>query len=118
MLTVHLAEDLERFVVGAVQTGRYASADDVVRDALLRLEQTAREASGASGQGAEPGQEGKPLTKTEFHRHLVKIGLMDQVPDSKPSAGDPDEELIDHEGEIISETVIRQRLIEWLLTFL
>ena len=118
MITIHLTEDLERLVLDAVGTGRYASQDDVVRDALLRLGQTASETTRTSGQGNEPGQEGKPLTKNEFHRHLVKIGLMDQVPDSKTAAGDPNDELIDHEGEIISENVIRERLIEWLLTFL
>jgi Arc/MetJ-type ribon-helix-helix transcriptional regulator len=118
MVTIHLTDDLERIVQSAVRTGRYASEDDVVRDALLRLAQTTRESTGTAGQTNEPGQEGKLLTKTEFHRHLVTIGLMDRVPDSKPAPGDPDAPLVDHEGEIISEMVIRERLIEWLAGFL
>jgi len=43
---------------------------------------------------------------------------MDQAPDSNAASGDPNEQLIDNEGEIISETVIRERLIEWLIGFL
>jgi Arc/MetJ-type ribon-helix-helix transcriptional regulator len=105
-------------VLGAVQAGRYASKDEVVRDALFRLRLAEPEATETAGQSADPGQEGKPLTKQVFHRHLVKIGLMDQVPSSNASASDPDDQLIDNEGEIISEVVIRERLIEWLVGFL
>jgi putative addiction module CopG family antidote len=36
-MTIHLPEDLERFVRDQVQAGRYPSADDVVCDALERL---------------------------------------------------------------------------------
>jgi Arc/MetJ-type ribon-helix-helix transcriptional regulator len=118
MISINLTEDLERFVLGAVRTGRYASEDDVVRDALTRLRLMMPEVAEASGQGPEPGQEGKPLTKQEFHRHLVKIGLMDQAPSAKATSGDPDESLIDNAGEVISEVVIRERLIEWLIGFL
>jgi len=118
MMTIHLTEDLERFVLGAVRTVRYASEDQVVSDALLRLRLAMHEAAEASSQSAEPGNEGKPLTKHEFHRHLVNIGLMDQAPDSNAASGDPNEQLIDNEGEIISEMVIRERLIEWLIGFL
>jgi hypothetical protein len=39
-MTIHLSKDLERFVRDAVQTGRYASEDDVIRDALARLKET------------------------------------------------------------------------------
>jgi Arc/MetJ-type ribon-helix-helix transcriptional regulator len=117
MMTIHLTDDLERFVLGAVRTGRYASEDQVVSDALLRLRLAMHEAE-ASGQSAEPGNEGKPLTKHEFHRHLVKIGLLDQAQDSSAASGDANEQLIDNDGGIISEMVIRERLIEWLVGFL
>jgi hypothetical protein len=118
MMTIPLPEDLERLVRGAVQSGRYASEEAVLRDALLRLKLAVPESAQPSDEGGAPGQEGKPLTKQEFRRHLVKIGLMDQVPDSSASAGDPDEDLIDDEGEVISEIVIRERLIAWLIGFL
>jgi putative addiction module CopG family antidote len=118
MMTIHLSEDLERFIQGAIKSGRYASGDEVVRDALLRLRVAMPEADESSGESAVVGQEGKPLTKQEFQRHLVSIGLMDPLPDSAATSGDTDEELVDNQGEIISENVIRERLIEWLIGFL
>jgi len=36
-MTIHLPEDLERFVHEAVRAGRYAHEDDVIRDALEQL---------------------------------------------------------------------------------
>jgi len=117
-MTINLTEDLERVVLDAVRTGRYARADDVIRDALLRLRQDMEEYAEASDQSAEPGPQRKRLTKQEFQRHLVKIGLMDQVPDAHSVPDDPDQPLIVDEEEIVSEIVIRERLIEWLVGFL
>jgi putative addiction module CopG family antidote len=117
-MTIHLTDDLERFIRDAVSTGRYAREDDVVRDALIRLRQVMDESAETTDQAPEPGRQGKQLTKREFHRHLVKIGLMDQLPDTNAASDDPDLELIDNEGEIVSEVVIRERLIEWLVGFL
>jgi putative addiction module CopG family antidote len=37
LMTIHLSEELERFIQDAVRSGRYASEDEVVRDALDRL---------------------------------------------------------------------------------
>src|SRR5262245_59475175 len=51
----------------------------------------------------------KPLTKEEFHRHLVEIGLMSQLPDTAVDFDDPDDEPIPIKGEPLSETVIRER---------
>ena len=39
-MTIHLSEDLEQIVHNAVRAGLYAREDDVIRDALTRLEQT------------------------------------------------------------------------------
>jgi putative addiction module CopG family antidote len=117
-MTIHLTEELQRFIRDAVSTGRYAREDDVVRDALIRLQQAMDESAETTDQGHQTGQQGKRLTKREFHRHLVRIGLMDQLPDTNAASDDPDPELIDNEGEIVSEVVIRERLIEWLVGFL
>jgi putative addiction module CopG family antidote len=117
-MTIHLTEDLERFILDAVSTGRYAREDDVVRDALIRLRQALDESAETTERSPEPGQPGKQLTKREFHRHLVKIGLMDELPDPNAASANPDDQLIDYEGEIVSEVVIRERLIEWLVGFL
>jgi putative addiction module CopG family antidote len=117
MMPVHLSENLEHFVRGAVSSGRYASPDDVISDALNRLRETIDSDAVASELRAEPVGPGKKLTKQEFHRHLVKIGLLDRRPETTATA-DNSPDLIDEEGEVVDEVVIRERLIEWLTGFL
>jgi hypothetical protein len=51
----------------------------------------------------------KPMTRDEFHRHLIEIGLMSQLPDTAADYDDPDDEPIPIKGEPLSETVIRER---------
>ena len=118
MTTVKLSEDLERFIRDAVHSGRYASADSVIREALIRLRSATDTGADASETGAELTGSGRLLTKGEFQRHLVKIGLLDQPGRPASDSDEPDQSLIDNEGEIVSEVVIRERLIEWLTGFL
>ena len=49
------------------------------------------------------------MTKTEFHRHLIEIGLMSRLPDTAADFDDPDDEPVPIKGEPLSETVIRER---------
>jgi hypothetical protein len=51
----------------------------------------------------------KKMTKDEFHRHLIEIGLMSRLPDTAADYDDPDDEPIPIKGEPLSETVIRER---------
>jgi hypothetical protein len=51
----------------------------------------------------------KPMTKEEFHRHLIEIGLMSRLPDTAADFDDPADEPIPIKGEPLSETVIRER---------
>jgi Arc/MetJ-type ribon-helix-helix transcriptional regulator len=112
-MTIHLSKDLERFVQDAVRAGLYAREDDVIRDALIRLKQSMpgdAEMPGKKTRRARPVQpKKKPITKEEFHRHLVEIGLMSQLPDTDADYDDPDDEPIAIPGEPLSETVIRER---------
>ena len=114
MISVQLTEDLEYFIHEAVRTGRYGAAKDVIADALARLRNAIGDTPDRSGESSGAG---KKLTKQEFQRHLVKIGLLDQPPEIADKAGSPGE-LIDEEGEVVDEVVIRERLIEWLTGFL
>src|SRR5438128_2119741 len=112
-MTIHLPKDLERFVHEAVRAGRYAREDDVIRDALLRLQQ-AMPGDGAparqSPKRAKPAKpKKKPLTAAEFDQHLLNLGLMSQLPDTDADFDDPDDQPIDIRGEPLSETVIRER---------
>ena len=111
-MTISLPKDLERFVDEAVRAGRYARKEDVIRDALTRLKQaTPEETAGPARRTrrAKPAQPRKPRTKEEFHRHLIEIGLMSQLPDTQADFEDPDDQPIDIPGEPLSETVIRER---------
>jgi Arc/MetJ-type ribon-helix-helix transcriptional regulator len=120
MKTIHLTEDLECFLSEAVHSGRYASEDSVIADALLRLRQAINPSDEDSDQSAGPCQPAKPLTKQEFQRHLVRIGLLDPPGPVSVDSDIPRPALIegDDEEEILSEVMIRERLIEWLTGFL
>ena len=117
-MTIQLPQDLANLIEDAVQSGQYARAEDVIRDALVRLRQATAMPAATSNQGDEPSLQKKPLTKQTLQRHLAEIGLVDQAPDTRSGADDAGVALVDDEEEIISEVVIRERLIEWLAGFL
>jgi hypothetical protein len=52
-----------------------------------------------------------PMTREEFHRHLMEIGLISQLPDPAEDIDDddPEDEPVVIEGEPLSETIIRER---------
>jgi Arc/MetJ-type ribon-helix-helix transcriptional regulator len=111
-MTIHLPEDLERFVHDAVRTGRYARTDDVIRDALTRLRQDmpakpAPAKPSAKRTKATPPK--KKMTEAEFDQHLLKIGLLSQLPDTTADYDDPDDVPVKIKGEPLSETIIRER---------
>jgi hypothetical protein len=49
------------------------------------------------------------MTEAEFDQHLLKIGLMSQLPDTAADYDDPDDVPVKIKGEPLSETVIRER---------
>jgi Arc/MetJ-type ribon-helix-helix transcriptional regulator len=71
-MTIHLPEDLVRFVQAKVQSGRFASEQDVVMQALRRLQN--EEERTASNAGAPV-----PAATPAWQRVLQ---IMDKVPDS------------------------------------
>ena len=94
-MTIQLPHDLETSVLSLVQRGQFVSVDDAMAEAarlLLRQQPV-----------------GKPLTEDEFDRHLLAIGLMSQLPDTAADFDDPDDQLIEIKGELLSETIIRER---------
>ncbi len=113
-MTIHLSKDLEQIVHNAVRAGLYAREDDVIRDALTRLEQTMPKPAGISGKKVKgtktaPQKPKRPLTEAEFDQHLLNIGLMSQLPDTDADFDDPDDVPVTIKGEPLSETVIRER---------
>jgi putative addiction module CopG family antidote len=111
-MSISLPKDLEQFVNDVVRTGRYARKADVIRDALTRLKEAMPEESAAPERRtgrAKAVQPKKPRSKEEFHRRLIKMGLMSHLPDTAADFEDPDDQPIDIQGEPLSETVIRER---------
>ena len=117
MTTIRLPENLKGFIRDAVSTGQYPNEDEVIADALIRLQRLLDVNAETSKPSHESGGSGKKLTKQEFQRHLVRIGLLDRTPGSSADDEDP-VAVLDKVGEIVDEVVIRERLIEWLTGFL
>ena len=99
-MTIHLPEDLEHYVQKNVRSGRFASEDEAIAQAVRRLEQKDQELQPSSK---------RPLTEEEFDQHLVEIGLMSTVPPPRDSARPRrDFQPVIIEGEPLSETIIRE----------
>jgi Arc/MetJ-type ribon-helix-helix transcriptional regulator len=117
-MTIQLPQDLASFVEDAVRTGAYDRADDVIRDALTRLQQAREVTAATTGQSGGIAPQEKPLTKQTLQRHLVAIGVLDQPATAPSEAPFPGQLSAEEEEEIISDVVIRERLIAWLVGFL
>jgi Arc/MetJ-type ribon-helix-helix transcriptional regulator len=115
----HLSEDLMCFIRDAVRSGRYSDEDAVISDALIRLRNAIDTSDDSPDEISGSSEPRKKLTKQGFQQHLMKIGLLDPPlgTDANPDAGGSSD-LIDDQGEIVDEVVIRERLIEWLTGFL
>ncbi len=114
-MTIHLPKELERFVQGAVRSGRYARDDDVIRDALTRLQKSifdetvVAESSSKRVKRSKLAQPAQPLTSEELHQRLLAAGLVTRLPDPSKDVDDDDVPPIEIEGEPLSETIIRER---------
>jgi Arc/MetJ-type ribon-helix-helix transcriptional regulator len=112
-MNIQLPKDLERFVHDAVRDGRYVHEDDVIRDALSRLQRAMAEPGAKPARGARrtkpAGSLKKPLTEKDLQQHMLDIGLMSRLPDTDADFDDPDDQLVEIKGEPLSETIIRER---------
>lgn len=117
-MTIHLPADLAEFIHEAVRTGRYAREDDVVRDAVSRLRDAFEQGDQNALDDAESCRQGKSLTKQEFQRHLAEIGLINKGPESEGTPAAPPDDRAESDDEILSDRMIRERLIEWLAGFI
>jgi putative addiction module CopG family antidote len=111
-MTIHLSKELEQFVHNAVQAGRYATEDDVVNDALIRLKQEMPreiEMADQKAKGARASRE--KLLIDALNQRLLAAGLVTQLPNPAEDIDDddPDDQPIEIAGEPLSETIIRER---------
>ncbi len=100
-MTVHLPEDLERYVLSQVQSGYFASEDEAIAEAVRLLRQL---------KPAPATSRARALSEEELERQLVQSGFLGSVP-SRPAgtATRRDFQPIAVEGEPLSQTVTRER---------
>jgi Arc/MetJ-type ribon-helix-helix transcriptional regulator len=103
-MTIHLPDDLERYIRAEVVSGHFASEDEMVaaavRDYLRRKQDQAGRPSPATG---EPNAQ-------EAQRRLFQAGLLSEI---KPPITDltpyRHRQAVPIQGEPLSETVLRER---------
>ncbi len=100
-MTVHLPEDLERYVLSQVQSGYFASEDEAIAEAVRLLRQR---------KPAPTPSRARALTEEELERQLVQSGFLGSVPSRQAGTTTPREfQLIAVAGEPLSQTVTRER---------
>jgi Arc/MetJ-type ribon-helix-helix transcriptional regulator len=112
-MTIRLTKDLEQIVHDAMRSGLYAREDDVIRDALIRLNQampipTKAPAKKVKSTKSAP-QKKQPLSPDELIQRLLASGLLSRLPDPAQDIDDDDDPPITIKGEPLSETIIRER---------
>ncbi len=112
-MPVQLSKEQEQFVHDAVLAGRYASEEDVIRDALSRLEQELPRETEMAPQNANAATKSSEerLLVDALNQRLLAAGLITQLPDPAEDIDDddPDDQPIEIVGEPLSETIIRER---------
>jgi putative addiction module CopG family antidote len=99
-MTIHLPEDLERYVQSQVHLGRFASADEAITEAVRLLRHRLQEQAATA----------RPMTEEEFDRQLMESGLLASIPPRQAGTPAPrDFQPVKIEGEPLSETIIRER---------
>jgi Arc/MetJ-type ribon-helix-helix transcriptional regulator len=99
-MTIHLPEDLERFVRAEVLCGHFVSEEDAITQALRLLRQKLQKQT--AGQDT--------LSEDEWEQRLLQSGLLASIPQLAADAEARREfQPIKIEGEQLSETIIRER---------
>jgi Arc/MetJ-type ribon-helix-helix transcriptional regulator len=98
-MTIHLPEDLERYLLSEAQRGRFVSPDQAIAEALRLLRQTLQETQ----------HQRKPVTPDEVNQQLLEAGLLSEIPSRPNLATYREFPPIVIEGEPLSETIIRER---------
>ena len=98
-MTIHLPEDLERYVQAEVTQGHFASEEDVITQAVRLLRQ----------RGQEPQAQAKPLSEDEWEQRLLQSGLLAHIPPRSAAGVRRAFQPVRIQGEPLSETIIRER---------
>src|SRR6266436_1772539 len=102
-MTIHLSKDLEQIIHDAVRSGLYAREDDVIRDALLRLQRAMPKDKSTPSRkpknGKSASQTQQPLSPDELNQRLLASGLLTQLPDPAQDIDDDEDPPIAIKGE-------------------
>lgn len=116
-MTIHVSKEVETAIKAAVQSGRFASADEMITR-LVSEDAERSQAPKQTRRSATRTRRAKPtdspkrtMTKAEFHQQLMADGLITRLPDPAQDIDDddPEDQPIVIKGERLSETIIRER---------
>ena len=106
-MTIHLPEDLQRYVHDQVLAGHFRSEDDVILDALARHRQAQQPSAKVN---AQPDLTPEEMADQDMQRRLLQAGIISEI--KPPPRLLPARERftpVPITGEPISETIIRER---------
>jgi putative addiction module CopG family antidote len=75
-MNIHLPEHLERYVHDQVQSGRYLTEDEVIRDALERHRQAQEPPANTTRQ---PDMTPEAIADQELQRRLLEAGIISEI---------------------------------------
>jgi putative addiction module CopG family antidote len=96
-MTIHLPEDLERYLQSQVQCGNFASEDEAIIEAVRLLREAKQRAASTRS---------KPLSEEELERQMAQSGFLTRP---LPATSHRDFHPITSKGEPLSETITRER---------
>jgi putative addiction module CopG family antidote len=100
-MTVHLPEDLERYIRSQVQSGYFASEDEAITEAVRLLRHM---------KPAPAPARARALSEEELDRQLLQLGFLGRMPSrAAGSATQGAFQPISVAGEPLSQTVTRER---------
>ena len=117
-MTIRISKAVENAINAAVQSGRFASADEMIAKLVREEARRSRQpkpprTSGKATRRAKSIAAGSDQSKVieELHRRWMASGLITQLPDPAQDVDDddPQDQPIIIKGEPLSETILRER---------
>ncbi len=109
-MTIHLPENLERSILDAVRSGRYASLDDAMSEAAAMLVQRLDQKQAQQPAAATVSDGHDEVSSQEVQQRLFNAGLITEL---KPPITDltpyQNRRAVPIQGEPISVTALRER---------
>ena len=117
-MMIRISKDVENAINAAVQSGRFASADEMIAKLVREEARRSRQpkpprTSGKATRRAKSVAAGSDRSKAieELHRRWMASGLITQLPDPAQDVDDddPQDQPLVIKGEPLSQTILRER---------